>query len=121
MKTTALFALSLLLIGLSIAGAVTQPAVAVIGGEYTLRAGETVHGNLLAVFAQVTIEAGARVDGDVIAHSSLVDLGGQVGRGINALESDVRLRDTAAVQGATRQTDIFGWPIVLPRIARIGK
>jgi len=78
----------------------THPAVYVIGGDYVLPEGETLNADLLMVFAQVSVEQGARINGQVISLCSELDLKGTL---------EEKLVDW----------DFFGYKILLPRLRRL--
>jgi hypothetical protein len=98
----------------------TAPGAYVIGGEYVIVAGEVIHGNLQVLFAQITLEEGARVDGQIIALSSTLDLAGSVGGSVLAVESDVTVRATAELLQAPRQVEAIPFVVLLPQLARTG-
>ena len=59
----------------------------VVGGEYVVREGEIVHGNLEFLFAQVALEEDSRVEGAIVSISSVLDVDGTVTGNISSLES----------------------------------
>jgi hypothetical protein len=90
----------------------------IVGGEYVVRKGEIVDGNLGLFFAEVTLEKGARVDGTVLSFSSVVDVYGTVAGNISSLESEVNVRPSAQVKVVPKDTGVFPVVILLPNIAR---
>lgn len=96
------------------------PDVYVVGGSYIIRAGDVLPGNLRAVFAQVTVEQGARVTGDILSVSSALDLGGGVGGEVLAVGSDVTVRQTARLAAATRHVGAMPYVFLLPQMLRVG-
>src|SRR5512141_1252471 len=67
----------------------------VLGGEYVVRRGEALQGNVYAFFAQVFVEDGASIAGRLVGVSSTLDLAGSVGGSVLAVGSDVTIRQTA--------------------------
>src|SRR5512142_3513422 len=67
----------------------------IVGGEWTIPASQVIHGDVQALFAQVKLADGARVDGTITAISSTLDLAGSVGGSMLAVGSDVTVRSTA--------------------------
>ncbi len=98
----------------------TQRGSYVVGGEYVVHSGEVVNGNLEALFAQVTLEEGARVDGRIVAVSSALDLAGSVSGDILAIGSDIRVRETAQLMQSPQQVEAIPYVILLPQMARVG-
>jgi hypothetical protein len=120
MKRPLLVALTGLLL-LAVAGAaLTRQTVFVIGGEYTLRPGAVVEGNLTAFFARVTVEQGAHINGKLTSISSELDLRGSVGGEVASIESDVTLGQTCETGGGRSTFDVFDFVILFPEIMRLG-
>ncbi len=92
----------------------------VIGGSCLIQRGETVHGNLYALFAQVTLEDGARLDGKIRSLSSALDLGGTATGDVLAVGSDIRVRDTAHLLETPREVGRVPYVVLLPAMARMG-
>ena len=90
----------------------------IVGGEYVIRGGETVQGNLSLFFAQVTLEKDARLEGSILSFSSVVDVGGTVTGNISSLESEVNVRQPAEVKVVPRDTGVFPLVLLLPEMAR---
>jgi hypothetical protein len=101
-------------------GLAAGPNTYVVGGEYVLHTGDVVRGNLDALFAQITLEEGSRVDGRILAVSSALDLQGSVGGGILGLGSDIAVRPTATLAETPRQLELIGYVVLLPQMARSG-
>jgi hypothetical protein len=97
-----------------------QPGNWVVGGEYVVHSGEVVSGNLQALFAQVTLKDGARVEGKILSVSSALDLAGTVSGEIVAFGSDVHVRDTASLSISPREMDAIPYVVLLPQMARVG-
>jgi hypothetical protein len=114
--------LILVLLSLSLTGwqLSAQPDTFVVGGAYVVRAGEVVRGNLQALFAQVTVEDGARVEGGITSLSSTLDLAGSVAGSVLAVESDVTIRATAQLVHDPRRLEAIPFVILLPPLARTG-
>ncbi len=122
MKTVAAAILALFLVSAALAGwrMLSRSNMLMIGGQYTVPAGEVVHGNLRAFFAQLQIADGARVDGKIPAVSSTLDLAGSVGGSVLALGSDVTVRTTAQLAEAPRNLSGIPYVILLPGMLRTG-
>ncbi len=97
-----------------------QPNSTVIGGTYTLRSGDAIRGDLRTLFAQVTVEEGARVEGRITAVSSAVDISGSVGGRVLAIGSEVKLNGTADLTESPRHVDTIPYVILLPEMMRAG-
>ncbi len=91
-----------------------QPGSWVVGGEYVVHSGELVSGNVQALFAQVTLEEGARIDGRILSVSSALDLAGTVSGEIVAFGSDVQVRDTASLRLSPRELHAIPYVVLLP-------
>jgi hypothetical protein len=90
----------------------------IVGGEYVVHEDEIVRGNLDLLFAQVTLEKDARVEGAIVSVSSVVDVRGMVTGNISSLESDVNLGQSAQVKAIPSDTGVFPLVILLPEMAR---
>jgi hypothetical protein len=90
----------------------------VIGGEYVVREGEIVRGNLNLVFAQVTLEDGSKIEGGLLAISSCVDVRGSVAGSISSVESDIKLEKSASVRDLHQDKGVIPFVILLPKMAR---
>lgn len=90
----------------------------IIGGEYVVHEGETLHGNLELFFTQVIIEKDTRVDGKILSVSSTIDVRGIVTGNISAIESEVEIEQPADVKIISREPDVIPFVILLPEIAR---
>lgn len=95
------------------------PVTVVMGGEYTLQPGQTIHGDLAAVFARVTIPDGATINGSVFSLSSDVDIYGVVTNSVRAVESAVQVRDTGHVNGQVNDKGLLHWVVLLPNITHL--
>ncbi|NOZ07044.1 MAG: hypothetical protein GXP41_11955 [Chloroflexi bacterium] len=71
----------------------------VFGGTYTLRAGETLPGDLAVFGGQATIEEGAVVAGDVVAFGGQLEIAGHVQGDLAAFGGTVHLARSAKVDG----------------------
>lgn len=107
---------TVLLAALSVPVMVLQPGAFVLGGQYRIGPGETLNEDVSFYFAQVTVEEGAAVDGQIFLYSSTLDLRGDVSESIHAFESDLTLHETAHVEGDIDQTDLIHWTLSLPAI-----
>jgi hypothetical protein len=90
----------------------------IVGGEYVIREGETVQGNLSLFFAQVTLDKDSRLDGSILSFSSVVDVRGAVTGDISSVESEVNVQQSAQVKVVPRDTDLFPLVVLLPEMAR---
>lgn len=95
---------------------ILQPGAFVLGGQYHIGPGETLDDDISFYFAQVTIDEGALVDGQVFLYSSTLDLRGNVAQDIHAFESDMTLHENAHVDGEIDQTDLIHWTLLLPAL-----
>ena len=114
----ALSSLVFLVVLITDAGAVINHNTFIMGGEYIVHEGEIVHGNLELVFAQVTLEEGSHIDGEILSVSSAVDVCGAVSGNISSLESDVRLEKSAGVKAIPHDEGVFPFVILLPEMVR---
>ena len=103
---------------ISAAFAVINHNTYILGGEYVVHEGETVHGNLGLFFAQVKLEKDTHVEGAILSVSSTVDIQGTVTGNLSAIESEVKIGQTAEVKIIPKDTDIFPFVILLPEVAR---
>jgi cytoskeletal protein CcmA (bactofilin family) len=88
----------LILFALLASGCVAQ---VVTSGNYTLRSGETLRGDLVVFSGQVTLEEGSRVTGSVIMTSGdlYVEADAQIEGNVAMTSGDVYLRPGAVVRG----------------------
>ena len=75
-------------------------ALYVIGGEYVIPKGETLNGDVYALFADVTLEEGSRVGGSVYSLGSDVDVKGMI-------------------SGDILSFDFFGYTVLIPELRRL--
>ncbi|RPH63439.1 MAG: hypothetical protein EHM81_00190 [Chloroflexi bacterium] len=98
MRATILISvLFLALLGLFAPKTSTRPAAILIGGEYTVQAGETRSGDMFLLFAQVKIAEGGQVAGNIQVFGSVLEVSGHVSGDIQAYGSDLSV-DTLAAQ-----------------------
>lgn len=98
MRTSLLISvLALALLGLFTPKTSTRPTAILVGGEYTVQAGETRSGDMLLLFAQVNIAEGGQVDGNLQVFGSTLEVSGRVSGDIQAYGSDLSI-DTPAAQ-----------------------
>ena len=71
----------------------------VVGGTYTLKAGETLDGNLFVIGGNATIEEGATLNGDIVVAGGNLSISGLVNGNIFATGGSVSLEETANIQG----------------------
>ncbi len=74
-------------------------ALYVVGGSYVLPQGQVIDGDLQVLFAEVTLEDGARVTGEVFAVGS--DLKGK-----------------GLVEGGVSSWNILGYTVLIPELSR---
>ena len=98
---------------------VLHPGKIVLGGQHHITSETALEGNVSFYFAQVTIDEGAQINGQIFLYSSTLDLRGNVAKGIHAFESDLTLHETAHVEGRVDQNDLIHWTLVLPAIVQI--
>lgn len=96
---------------------VLHPGEFVLGGDYHITSEAPLERDVSFYFAQVTVDEGARVDGQMYLYSSTLDLHGVVTKGIHAFESDLTIHDTARVEGEIDQNAFIHWTLLLPAIA----
>lgn len=92
--------------------------ICVVGGEYVIREGHAVSGDLISFFTQVTVEKGAFVNGSILSFSSTLDISGSVTGNISSLESDVKVRKSAEINAIPNNNGILHLVILLPKLAR---
>jgi hypothetical protein len=78
----------------------SHEALYVIGGEYNLSGGQSLKGNLYALFANVRVETGAQVQGRIYSFCSDLELA-------NASEEN------------PIQWDLFGFTVHIPRMSQV--
>ncbi len=122
MKTIIATVLLLVVVSAMLAGSrlFSRSDVVVIGGSYVVRSGEAIPGDLRALFAQVVVESGARVDGRITALSSTLDIAGSVAGTIRAIESDVTLRPSAWLNKSPEHVEAIPYVLLLPEMLRTG-
>ncbi len=95
-----LFALMLSVLLAAPAAAQTGgPGNLVLGGEYTLRAGETLRSDLGVIGGAATIEQGATVNGDIMVAGGTLRIAGRVNGDIAVFGGVVTLERSAYVNG----------------------
>ncbi len=108
--------LALLVFGIFIAG---SRAVFIIGGEYTVPSGRIIQGDLVSLFAHVTLEEGAQVNGKIHTFSSDLIVDGKVSHGIFSLASQVIRSRTAQILESVKEIHLVPCVLLLPQIARL--
>lgn len=73
-----------------------EPRTILVGGEYTVQAGETRAGDMLILFARVQIAEGGQVAGKIRVIGGELDVAGQVSGDIRAYGGDVKVRTPSA-------------------------
>src|SRR5512140_3044500 len=118
-RITVLFSLIMAWI-LPAAGRLQSGLESFVGGDYVIRSGESFDGNLVIAFAQITVEAGASVNGNILAVSSNVHILGSVTGNINCIECDVALHpSTGVINGNMNQFNLLNWVILFPPVVRL--
>lgn len=110
---------TILLATVSMPFMVLHPGEFVMGGQYHITPDMKLDEDISFYFAQVTVDEGAQVDGQIFLYSSTLDLRGNVTENIHAFESVLTLRETAHVKGEIDQNEVIHWTLLLPRIAQI--
>ena len=96
----ALFVLALLvLLAAPVAAQGGEPGKLVVGGEYTLRSGQVLRGDLGVVGGVATIEQGATVSGDVMVAGGVLRVAGRINGDIAVFGGSVTLERSAYVAG----------------------
>jgi hypothetical protein len=70
------------------------------------------------VFTQVTLEEGSRIEGDVLAFSSTIDVRGTVVGQLSSIESDIDLEKFANVKVLNQDKGFFPFVVLLPKMVR---
>lgn len=76
-----------------------EPGKLVVGGDYTLRSGQVLRGDLGVVGGVATIEQGATVDGDVMVAGGVLRIAGRINGDIAVFGGSVTLEGSAYVSG----------------------
>ena len=119
-RSLVIFSLATVLLAtLSMPFLVLHPGETILGGQYHITSGTPLEKDLSFYFAQVTIDDGALVDGQIFLYSSTLDLRGHVTEDIHAFESSLTLRETAQVGGKIDEKDFIHWTLLLPAIAQV--
>jgi hypothetical protein len=71
----------------------------VMGGSFTLQAGETLEGDLLVFGGSATLEEGSTVDGDVFVLGGSASIAGQVTGDLAVFGGSVNLRSSGIIEG----------------------
>lgn len=82
-----------------------KPRAILVGGEYTVQAGEARQGDMLILFARVTVAKNGQVTGNIRGFGSVLEIAGQVNGDVHAYGSEVRLdTPSARVDGSINTT-----------------
>lgn len=73
-----------------------HPAAVLVGGEYTVQAGETRQGDMLILFGRVKVAENGQVAGNIQVVGGVLEIAGQVSGDVHAYGSDVRLDTPSA-------------------------
>ncbi len=76
-----------------------EPGKLVVGGQYTLRSGQVLRGDLGVVGGQATIEEGATVNGDVMVAGGTLRVAGRINGDMAVFGGSVTLESSAYVAG----------------------
>jgi hypothetical protein len=71
----------------------------VTGGDFTLKSGETLEGNLIVLGGNVIVEEDAVVNGQLVVFGGDVTLSGTINRDVVVFGGDLELTETAVVKG----------------------
>jgi hypothetical protein len=71
----------------------------VFGGEFTLRSGDVLDGNLIVFGGSVELEPGSTVDGDAVVFGGTVDANGMITGNVVGIGGPVNLGGSAVVEG----------------------
>ena len=71
----------------------------VMGGSYTLRAGENLYGDLVIMGGSAILEKGSTVHGDVVIMGGSANIAGAVTKGVAMFGGSVDLKSTAEIAG----------------------
>lgn len=74
----------------------------VLGGDFTLRTGETLDGDLLVMGGNATLESDSRVTGDVNVLGGNVNSNGTIDGDVNIVGGNVNLQSDSVVHGDVR-------------------
>ena len=92
--------LAMLLFPVSAAASGYQDDKVIFGGNYTLKADETLNGDLVVFGGNATIESEATVNGDVVVFGGNLDSSGTINGDLAAIGGFVNLEETARVNGS---------------------
>lgn len=118
MRATFLVSLILLaLFGLFIPETPAYPAMILVGGEYTVQAGETRSGDMLLLFARVNVAEGGQVVGNIQVFGSALEVAGRVSGDINVYGGKVSVdAPSAQVDGAINTAYSLNGLLLIPSI-----
>jgi hypothetical protein len=71
----------------------------VMGGSYTLRAGENLYGDLVIMGGSANLEKGSTVHGDVVIMGGSANIAGMVTNGVAMFGGSVDIKSTAEIAG----------------------
>lgn len=101
MKSISFFAvISLITSVLFSAFLIHHNALYIIGGEYVIPKGETLNGDMYALFANITLEEGARIKGNILSFGC---------------ETDVK----GVIEGDTLTVGFFDYTVLIPELRRL--
>jgi hypothetical protein len=82
-------------------GSSFKPRAVLVGGEYTVQAGETRQGDMLILFARVKVAESGQVAGNIRVFGGVLEIAGQVNGDVHAYGSEVHLDTLSArIDGA---------------------
>jgi hypothetical protein len=73
--------------------------VVIWGDNYTLRSGQTIHGNLLVYAGNVKLEEGSEVRRDVTLFGGDLDVAGQIDGDVTVWGGNITIRSSAVIRG----------------------
>jgi cytoskeletal protein CcmA (bactofilin family) len=91
--------ISVLITLVSLGWAQENEARSIVGGSYTLAAGETLTGDLNTIGADITLEQGSMVSGHLTALGGTVTVNGTVSKDVHVYGGELMLGDSARIEG----------------------
>lgn len=118
--TLALTASVLIPVAAWIAGILSAaPSLVIMGGEHTLHTGDIIDGDLMIIFADLKLEPGAQVCGNIASFSSTIHTQGLIQGDLFSLDGEITAAAPADLSGDQHVYDILPFDVLLPAIARV--
>ncbi len=96
-----------------------NPGLILIGGEYTVQAGETRQGDVYLLFARINVAEGGKVSGTIQSIGSDLEVDGLVTGEIFSYGGEVKMNPSARIEGSINTTaSLHGLP-QLPSILMV--